>query len=60
MHTPGDEDYVKVIYMLQQSETPVETCHVAERLGLSAAAVTAPHDLFDVGRRSGLEQPMMF
>ena len=41
MYTPAVEDYLKAIWMLQQVETPVSTSRVAERLELSAAAVTA-------------------
>jgi DtxR family Mn-dependent transcriptional regulator len=35
------EDYLKAVWMLQQAEAPVSTSRIAERLGLSAAAVTA-------------------
>ena len=41
MYTPVVEDYLKAIWMLQQSEAPVATSRIAERLGVSAAAVTA-------------------
>ncbi|MDQ3557456.1 MAG: metal-dependent transcriptional regulator [Gemmatimonadota bacterium] len=41
MHSPVVEDYLKAIWSLQQSEAPVSTSRIAERLGLSAAAVTA-------------------
>lgn len=41
MYTPVVEDYLKAIWMLQQSEAPVSTSRIAERLQLSAAAVTA-------------------
>jgi DtxR family Mn-dependent transcriptional regulator len=41
MFTPVVEDYLKAIWMLQQAEAPVSTSRIAERLGLSAAAVTA-------------------
>ena len=41
MYTPVVEDYLKTIWMLQQVETPVSTSRIAERLALSAAAVTA-------------------
>lgn len=41
MYTPVVEDYLKAIWMLQQQESPVSTSRIAERLGLSAAAVTA-------------------
>ena len=41
MHTPAVEDYLKAIWMLQQSETPVGTSRIADRLGLSAASVTS-------------------
>lgn len=41
MYTPVVEDYLKAIWMLQQNETPVSTSRVAERLSLTAAAVTA-------------------
>ena len=35
------EDYLKAIWMLQQTEAPVANSRIAERLGLTAAAVTA-------------------
>jgi DtxR family Mn-dependent transcriptional regulator len=41
MYTPVVEDYLKAIWMLQQIEAPVSTSRIAERLGLTAAAVTA-------------------
>ncbi len=41
MYTPVVEDYLKAIWMLQQTEAPVSTSRIAERLGLTAAAVTA-------------------
>lgn len=41
MYTPVVEDYLKAIWYLSQSEAPVSTSRIAERLGLSAAAVTA-------------------
>lgn len=41
MYTPVVEDYLKAVWMLQQVESPVSTSRIAERLGLSAAAVTA-------------------
>jgi DtxR family Mn-dependent transcriptional regulator len=41
MYTPVVEDYLKAIWTLQQTETPVSTSRIAERLGLSPAAVTA-------------------
>jgi DtxR family Mn-dependent transcriptional regulator len=41
MYTPVVEDYLKAVWMLQQTESPVATSRIAERLGLSAAAVTA-------------------
>jgi DtxR family Mn-dependent transcriptional regulator len=41
VYTPAVEDYLKVIWMLQQSEAPVSTSRIAERLGVSAASVTA-------------------
>lgn len=41
MYTPVVEDYLKAIWVLQQSETPVATSRIAERLGLTSAAVTA-------------------
>jgi DtxR family transcriptional regulator, Mn-dependent transcriptional regulator len=41
MYTPVVEDYLKAIWMLQQVETPVSTSRIADRLGLTAAAVTA-------------------
>ncbi|HEX6926312.1 MAG TPA: metal-dependent transcriptional regulator [Longimicrobiaceae bacterium] len=41
MYTPVVEDYLKAIWTLQQTEAPVSTSRIAERLGLSAAAVTA-------------------
>src|SRR5690606_29181640 len=40
-YTPVVEDYLKAIWTLQQTEAPVSTSRIAERLGLSAAAVTA-------------------
>lgn len=41
MYSPAVEDYLKAVWMLQQAESPVATSRIAERLGLSAAAVTA-------------------
>jgi DtxR family transcriptional regulator, Mn-dependent transcriptional regulator len=41
MYTPVVEDYLKAIWMLQQIESPVSTSRIADRLQLSAAAVTA-------------------
>lgn len=41
MHSPVVEDYLKAIWALQQIEAPVSTSRIAERLGLSSAAVTA-------------------
>ncbi|MGH7458583.1 MAG: metal-dependent transcriptional regulator [Longimicrobiaceae bacterium] len=41
MYTPVVEDYLKAIWVLQQTESPVSTSRIAERLELSAAAVTA-------------------
>jgi DtxR family Mn-dependent transcriptional regulator len=41
MYTPVVEDYLKAVWSLQQVETPVSTSRIAERLGVSAAAVTA-------------------
>lgn len=41
MYTPVVEDYLKAIWALQQAETPVSTSRIAERLGLTSAAVTA-------------------
>lgn len=41
MYSPAVEDYLKAVWMLQQAEAPVATSRIAERLGLSAAAVTA-------------------
>ncbi len=41
MYTPVVEDYLKAIWMLQQTESPVSTSRIADRLGLSAAAVSA-------------------
>ncbi len=38
--TPAVQDYLKVIYKLQQRERPVPTAAIAERLGLSSAAVS--------------------
>lgn len=35
------EDYLKAVWMLQQTESPVATSRIAERLGLTPAAVTA-------------------
>jgi DtxR family Mn-dependent transcriptional regulator len=41
MYTPVVEDYLKAVWMLQQQESPVSTSRIAERLSLTAAAVTA-------------------
>lgn len=41
MYSSVVEDYLKAIWMLQQSEAPVATSRIAEHLGLSSAAVTA-------------------
>jgi DtxR family transcriptional regulator, Mn-dependent transcriptional regulator len=41
MYSSVVEDYLKAIWMLQQAEAPVSTSRIAERLGLTAAAVTA-------------------
>ena len=41
MYTPVVEDYLKAVWMLQQAESPVATSRIAERLGLTSAAVTA-------------------
>lgn len=41
MYTPVVEDYLKAIWTLQQTESPVSTSRIAERLGLTSAAVTA-------------------
>ena len=41
MYTPAVEDYLKAVWMLQEGESAVSTSRIAERLGLSAAAVTA-------------------
>jgi DtxR family Mn-dependent transcriptional regulator len=41
MFSPVVEDYLKAIWTLQQTEAPVSTSRIAERLGLTAAAVTA-------------------
>ena len=41
MYTPVVEDYLKAIWALQQADAPVSTSRIAERLGVSAAAVTA-------------------
>lgn len=41
MYTPAVEDYLKAVWMLQQGESPVSTSRIAERLSLTAAAVTA-------------------
>ncbi len=38
--TQAVQDYLKVIYKLQQRERPVSTATIAERLGLSSAAVS--------------------
>ncbi len=38
--TPAVQDYLKVIYKLQQRERPVSTMAIAERLALSSAAVS--------------------
>jgi len=40
-YTPVVEDYLKAVWMLQQQESPVATSRIAERLGLTSAAVTA-------------------
>jgi len=40
-YTPVVEDYLKAVWMLQQAESPVATSRIAERLGLTSAAVTA-------------------
>jgi DtxR family Mn-dependent transcriptional regulator len=41
MYTPVVEDYLKAIWMLQQIEAPVSNSRIVERLGVSAASVTA-------------------
>jgi DtxR family Mn-dependent transcriptional regulator len=41
MYSSVVEDYLKAVWTLQQTEAPVATSRIAERLGLSAAAVTA-------------------
>jgi DtxR family Mn-dependent transcriptional regulator len=41
MYTPVVEDYLKAVWSLQQVEAPVSTSRIAERVGVSAAAVTA-------------------
>jgi DtxR family transcriptional regulator, Mn-dependent transcriptional regulator len=41
MYSPVVEDYLKAIWSLQQDEVPVATSRLAERLGLTSAAVTA-------------------
>ncbi|MDP9349063.1 MAG: metal-dependent transcriptional regulator [Gemmatimonadota bacterium] len=41
MYSPVVEDYLKAVWALQQTEAPVATSRIAERLGLSSAAVTA-------------------
>lgn len=41
MYTPAVEDYLKAVWMLQQSQAPVSTSRISERLGVSAGAVTA-------------------
>ncbi|HEV2149082.1 MAG TPA: metal-dependent transcriptional regulator [Longimicrobiaceae bacterium] len=41
MFSPVVEDYLKAVWALQQTEAPVSTSRIAERLGLSPAAVTA-------------------
>jgi len=41
MYTPVVEDYLKSAWALQQVEAPVSTSRLAERLDLTAAAVTA-------------------
>ena len=38
--THAVQDYLKVVYKLQQRERPVPTMAIAERLGLSSAAVS--------------------
>ncbi|HYW09664.1 MAG TPA: metal-dependent transcriptional regulator [Longimicrobium sp.] len=40
MFSPVVEDYLKAVWMLQQAESPVATSRIAERLGLTSAAVT--------------------
>jgi DtxR family Mn-dependent transcriptional regulator len=41
MYSQVVEDYLKAVWMLQQMESPVATSRIAERLGLTSAAVTA-------------------
>jgi DtxR family Mn-dependent transcriptional regulator len=41
MYSPVVEDYLKAVWMLQQADSPVATSRIAERLGLTSAAVTA-------------------
>jgi DtxR family Mn-dependent transcriptional regulator len=41
MYSSVVEDYLKAVWALQQTEAPVATSRIAERLGLSSAAVTA-------------------
>jgi DtxR family transcriptional regulator, Mn-dependent transcriptional regulator len=41
MYSSVVEDYLKAIWMLQEAESPVSTSRIAERLGLTSAAVTA-------------------
>jgi DtxR family transcriptional regulator, Mn-dependent transcriptional regulator len=41
VYTAAVEDYLKSIWVLQQAEDPVSTSRIAERLRLSAPAVTA-------------------
>lgn len=41
MYTPVVEDYLKAVWSLQQDEAPVATSRLADRLEISAAAVTA-------------------
>lgn len=40
-HTPAVEDYLKVIWSLQQTAAPVATSRIANRLDVSAASVTS-------------------
>ena len=41
MYTPAVEDYLKAVWMLQQSEVPVSISRISERLGVTTAAVRA-------------------
>ncbi len=59
--TPAVQDYLKVIYKLQQQDRPVPTTAIAGRLGLSSAAVSkmlkhlAKLQLIEHNRYQGVE-----